>query len=213
MACDGNAEQRRHLLVLARRLELLADQGALEQPILERDERKCDADDDEILAVEIDRPHLKARRIEPPRQHLRLRTVERKHAVGEKDGSSDCRDQHRQKAAMAQRIIDGQIEDRPEHCHPCDRNKKREPVGPAKVDREHDHEIGGDHRELALGEIDNARRPKNQDEPQSDKGIDGADADAGEKQLQKEIHADQRASRGSGAQTPVGALRRRTISP
>ena len=110
---------------------------------------------------------------------------------------------------MAQRIIDGQVEDRPQHSHTRDRNQKRKPVGPAKVDRKHDHQIGGDHRELALGKIDDAGRPKDQNEAQSDKSINGADADAGEKQLQKEIHADRRASRGVGPQTPVGALRRR----
>ena len=94
---------------------------------------------------------------------------------------------------MAQRIIDGQIEDRPEHRHPRDGNQKREPVRPAKVDREHDHQIGGDHRKLALGEIDDAGRAKDQDEAQGHEGVDGADADAREKQLQKEIHADRRA--------------------
>ena len=78
-----------------------------------------------------------------------------------------------------------------------------------EVDREHDHQIGGDHRELALGEIDDAGRPKDQDEAQSDKSINGADADAREKQLQKEIHADRRALRGIGPQAPVGVLRRR----
>src|ERR1700678_3599361 len=106
---------------------------------------------------------------------------------------------------MAQRIIDGQIEDRAEHRHPSDRNQKRKPVGPAEINREHDHQIGGDHRELALGEIDDTGRPKDQDEAQSDKSIDGADADTGEKQLEKGIHADRRAPRGMDPQAPGGA--------
>ena len=39
-----------------------------------------------------------------------------------------------------------------------------------------------------MGEIDDAGGAKNQDEAQGDEGVDGADADAREKQLQKEIH-------------------------
>jgi hypothetical protein len=74
-----------------------------------------------------------------------------------------------------------------------------------EVDREHDHQIGGDHRELALGEIDDTGRPKDQDESQSDKSINGTDADTGEKQLEKEIHADRRAPRGMDPQVPAGA--------
>ena len=164
-------------------------QRALEEPILERDERERDADDDEILAVEIDRPELKARRVEPARQHLRLGSVERENAVGKKDRGADRGDQHRQIGAIAQRIIDEQIEDRAEQRHPRDRNQKREPIGPAQIDREHDHQKGRDHRELALREIDDAGGAKNQDEAQRDEGVDGADSNSREEQLQKEIHA------------------------
>ena len=44
-----------------------------------------------------------------------------------------------------------------------------------EVDREHDHQIGGDHRKLTLGEIDDAGRPKDEDEAQGHEGVDRAD--------------------------------------
>ena len=37
----GNAEQRRHLLVLRRRLQFLAEQRVLEEPVLKRDQQRA----------------------------------------------------------------------------------------------------------------------------------------------------------------------------
>ena len=46
----------------------------------------------------------------------------------------------------------------------------------------------GDHRELALREVDHVGRTEDQHEAERDQRIDGADADAGEEQLQYEVH-------------------------
>ncbi len=72
-----------------------------------------------------------------------------------------------------------------------------EPIGPAEIDREDDHQIGRDHREFALREIDDAGGAKDQHEAERDERVDRADAEAREQQLQNEIH--QVASPRSGA--------------
>jgi hypothetical protein len=77
----------------------------------------------------------------------------------------------------------------PSSAIPAIEIKKRGPIGPAQIDRKHDHQIGRDHREFALRKIDDAGRAKNQDEAQRDKRVDGADSNSREEQLQKEIHA------------------------
>src|SRR5271156_2347253 len=72
------------------------------------------------------------------------------------------------------------------------------PIQPGSIYRESRHRLSSqrnhcDHRELALGEIDDAGRAKDQDEAQSDERVD--DADAREEQLQKEIHPRRRLER------------------
>ena len=161
----------------------------LEQPILEPNQGEGHRDDNEILAVKIDGSDLESRGVKPARQHLGLWSVERQHGVGEENRGADRRDQHRQISSIAKRIVDGEIEHGAEQRHACDRDQKGEPVGPAEIHREHDHQIGRHHRELALGEIDDAGRAEDQHEAERDEGVDGADADACEKQLEKEIHA------------------------
>ena len=49
-----------HLLVLRGRLQLLADQGMLEEPVLEGHQRRSYGDDQQVLAVEVDRAEQKA---------------------------------------------------------------------------------------------------------------------------------------------------------
>ena len=88
------------------------------------------------------------------------------------------------KRAVAQRIIDPEIEDRAEQRHAGQRQQERQPVRPAEIDREHHHQIGGDHREFALREIHHIGGAEDQHETERDQRIDGADADAGEEQLQ-----------------------------
>ena len=132
---DGNAEQRGHLLVLRGRLQLLAEQGVLEEPVVEDDQRDRDRDDQEILAVEIDGPELDARRLEPALQHLRLRAIDREHRIREQDRGADGRDDDRKVAAMTQGIVDAKIEDDAEQRHAGEREQERQPVGPAEIDR------------------------------------------------------------------------------
>ena len=90
---------------------------------------------------------------------------------------------------MTQRIIDPEIEDRAEQRHACERHQEGQPIGPAEIDREHHHQIGGHHRELALREVHHAGGAEDQHEAERHQRIDGADADAGEEQLQDEVHA------------------------
>ena len=204
MRGDGDAEQRGHLLVLRGRLQLLAEQRVLEEPVIEDHERDGDRDDQEILAVEIDRPELDALCLEPALQHLRLRAVDREHGIGEQDRGADGRDDDRQEGAVAQRIIDAEIEDDSQQRHAGEREQERQPVRPAEIDRKHHHQIGGDHGELALGEIHHIGGAEDQHEAERDQRIDGADADAGEQQLKDEIH---RALRSRGVLVPSQAFR------
>ncbi len=101
------------------------------------------------------------------------------------------------KRAVTQRIIDAEIEDRAEQRHAGQRQQERQPVRPAEIDGEHHHQIGGDHREFALREIHHIGGAEDQHEAERDQRIDGADADAGEQQLQYDIHH-QRSVRGRG---------------
>ena len=188
MVGDGDAEQRGHLLVLRGRLQLLAEHGALEEPVIEDHQHDGHRDDQQILAVEIDRPELDARRLEPALQHLRLRAVNRQHRIGEQDRGADGGDDHRQKGAVAQRVIDPEIEDRAQQRHAGQRDQERQPVRPAEIDGEHHHQIGGDHGEFALREIHHIGGAEDQHEAERDQRIDGADADAGEEQLKSKIH-------------------------
>jgi hypothetical protein len=89
---------------------------------------------------------------------------------------------------VAQRIIDAEIEDDAEEGHARQRDQERQPVGPAEIDGEHHHQIGGHHGELALGEIHHIGRAEDQHEAERHQRVDGADADAREEKLQGEIH-------------------------
>ena len=89
---------------------------------------------------------------------------------------------------MTQRIIDAEIEDRTEDRHADEADEEGRPVGPAEIDREHHHQEGGDHRELALREIDDVGRAKDQHETERHQRIDRADADAREEKLEDEVH-------------------------
>ena len=160
----------------------------LEEPVLEADEHDGDRDDQEILAVEIDGAELDAGRVEPALQHLRLRAVEGEDRVREEDRGADRRDDHRQEAAVAQRVIDAEVEQRSDERHAAKRHEEGKPIGPAEIDREHHHHEGGDHRELALREIHHVRGAEDQHEAERHQGVDGPDADAGEEKLESEVH-------------------------
>ena len=84
---------------------------------------------------------------------------------------------------MAQRVIDPEIEDHAEQRHAGERDQERQPVGPAEIDGEHHHQIGGDHREFTLREVHHVGGAEDQHDAERDQGIDGADADAGKEQL------------------------------
>ena len=62
---------------------------------------------------------------------------------------------------------------------------------------EHDEKIGAEHGELALAEIHHAGGADQQHETERDQRIDRADAEAGEQQLQQDVHGRLRADRVS----------------
>ena len=99
------------------------------------------------------------------------------------------------KRAVTQRIIDPEIEDRAEQRHAGQRQQERQPVRPSQIDGEHHHQIGRDHREFALREIHHVGGAEDQHETERDQRIDRADADAGEQQLECEIHENARSER------------------
>ncbi|BAQ46434.1 tungsten-containing formylmethanofurandehydrogenase, subunit B [Methylobacterium aquaticum] len=186
---DRDAEQCRHLLVLGGRLELLADQGVLEEPVLERHQHRGHGDDQQVLGVEVDRADQEALRLEDRRQHLRLRPVERERGVGEEDRGADGRDDHRQVGAVAQRIIDAEVEQGAERRHAADGEQEGQPVRPLQVDGEDHHQEGGHHRELALREVHHVGGAEDQHEAERHERVDGADADPREEKLEDEVHA------------------------
>ena len=161
----------------------LPSMRVLEEPVIENHQHHRHRDDQQILAVQIDRPELDAGRLEPSLKHLRLRAVDREHRVGEQDRGADGRDDDRQERAVTQRIVDAEIEDRAQQRHAGERQQKRQPVRPSEIDREHHHQVGRDHREFALREIHHVRGAEDQHETERDQRIDRADADSGEQQL------------------------------
>ena len=92
------------------------------------------------------------------------------------------------KGAVAQRIVDAEVEDRAEQRHAGQRDQERQPVRPAEIDGEHHHQIGGDHGEFALREIHHIGGAEDQHKAECDQRIDRADADAGKEQLKSKIH-------------------------
>ena len=67
------------------------------------------------------------------------------------------------------------------------RNQKRRPIGHAGLDQRQ-RDIGGEHRLLALREIDVMRRLKDHHQRQTDAGVDAAIGEAGQKLVQKGVH-------------------------
>ena len=66
---------------------------------------------------------------------------------------------------------------------PSSATMKASPIGQTGFDREHDHQIGRDHGEFALGEIHHVGGTEDQHEAERDERVDGADTDAGKKEL------------------------------
>ena len=97
---------------------------------------------------------------------------------------------------------------------PAEREQERQPVRPAEIDGEHHHQIGGDHGEFALREVHHVGGAEDQHETERDQRVDGADADAGEQQLQEEIHDSRYASvRAPQTRSSVAARQIASASP
>jgi len=76
---------------------------------------------------------------------------------------------------MTERIVDAEIEDRPQQRHARKRQQERQPVRPSEIDGEYHHEIGGDHGEFALREIHDVGGAKDQHDAERDQRINRAD--------------------------------------
>src|SRR5262249_12147104 len=105
----------------------------------------------------------------------------------QQDRGADGGDDHGQIGAVAQRIVDAEIEDDTEQRHAEQRNDEGGPVRQTGLDRD-DHQISGDHGEFALGEVHHIGGTEAQHEGERDERVDGADTDAGKEELEGEIH-------------------------
>ena len=71
-----------------------------------------------------------------------------------------------------------------------ERDDERRPIGQAGLDQ-HQRDIGGEHRLLALREIDVVRRLIDHHQRERDAGIDAAIGEAGQELVQERLHAHQ----------------------
>jgi len=105
------------------------------------------------------------------RHRKRLGTEGELRPVLQKDAHTYGADDDRQEFAVTQGVVGDALEDDAEYAHEDDGNR----VGQGKREihvghQPHGHK-GRDHHEFALGEIDDGYRVVNENEPQSNEGI------------------------------------------
>jgi hypothetical protein len=104
--------------------------------------------------------------------------------------------------AISQWIVDCEIKKRAENQHRCKSDKYSEPIRQLEINAEHDHRKRPKRGEVSLSEIDDVCGPINEHESKRDQGINTADAEAGEEELEGYAHRHCSGQRIIGFPTP-----------
>jgi len=189
-APDVDPEGERRRLVVRHGAHVDALRGELEKQAEHQQEEAPDDDGRHVDGGHLDDAPLDP---EPLRQELRV-VVEvsaphQQHPAlehgGEPHGEHDDLDQR----LADQRSQEDPFDDEPQDEGPRQRDDEGERHGELRPGDEGQKQEGPEGKDLAVGEVEHARRFEDHDEAHGGQAVEKSDAHAVEQQLQKEIHA------------------------
>ncbi len=176
--------------ILGGSLHLQPGLGLFQKPVEQHHQQGSDHDDRQILGIERDAADIHGLHAEHAGHLVGHGAVDDQVELFDEDRGAHGGDQDRHETArpVLDRLVEHQLENHAGDGGDDHADHERQPPRHAPAQHAGRHEIGADHREVALGEVDHVHRGIDQHEAERDQRIDTADRQTGHGQLYELLH-------------------------